>query len=67
MDESKILHFRNKISELEDRKWEILLKKGDYAATQEWKDLDRKLTSLYRWWSKEFGCQIRQYVPRKFR
>lgn len=67
MEEDKILSFRKLISELEDKKWEILLRKGDYAASEEWKVLNQRLDRLYRWWSKEFGAQLRPYIPKKFR
>ncbi len=65
--EKNVIDFKKLVQELEDKKWEILLTKGDLAASREWPAIEEKLNRLYRWWAKDYGCEIRTFVPRKFR
>lgn len=53
---NNIVDFRNKINELEDRKWNLLLKGAatNPALNAEFHRIDRRLKKLYEWYSNVY-------------
>lgn len=55
-----IRDFRKEISDLEDQKWDILLKHGESVAIVMWERLDARLVKLYEWWVTDMYAKGRE-------
>lgn len=56
----KVFNFKKEIERLEDKKWEILLQKGQHAAVVLWEPIDARLHKLYAWWVHDMYEQGRE-------
>lgn len=56
----EVFDYNKEIESLIDKKWEILLTKGEAACNELWKPIDAKLNKLYAWKTHQLMSEGRQ-------